>query len=139
MLRNGNISAVRPPVRKRAKGRLSRHSHQWGAAIETVLLASAFSMFVWTDPVRAEAKIEAERVKEIAAMLPQKPLGFGRPITDRAAWEKLSHVAAFAAVVTKPTRLGFALNSPVKEATVIMTITPAPTKDATSAAPKNNR
>jgi hypothetical protein len=34
--------------------------------------------------------IDPERVKEIAAMLSEKPIGFGRPISDRVAWDKLA-------------------------------------------------
>jgi hypothetical protein len=49
--------------------------------------------------VPAATNIEPARVKEIAALLPPKPTGLGRPLTDRAAWEKLAATPAFAAVV----------------------------------------
>jgi hypothetical protein len=48
----------------------------------------------------AAAEISKERVKEIAAALPDKPAGVGRPITDRAAWEKLARNPRFAATIT---------------------------------------
>jgi hypothetical protein len=31
------------------------------------------------------------RIAEIATMLPEKPVGFGRPCTDRTAWEQVAH------------------------------------------------
>ena len=45
------------------------------------------------------AEISPGRVKEIAAMLPPKPVGVGRPIGDRAAWETLVRNPRFAATV----------------------------------------
>jgi len=47
----------------------------------TVILTS--SSFL----VRAAETIDPGRVREIAAMLPPHVTGFGRPITDRAAWD----------------------------------------------------
>jgi len=44
---------------------------------------------------------EADRVKAVSAMLPEKPAGFGRPITDRAAWETLAKAGAFKSTVTR--------------------------------------
>jgi hypothetical protein len=41
------------------------------------------------------AVIEPARVKEIAAMLPARPTGFGEPITNRAAWARLAALPAF--------------------------------------------
>jgi hypothetical protein len=44
-------------------------------------------------PRRAAAPsepVDAARVKTVAAMLPEQPLGLGRPITDRAAWARLA-------------------------------------------------
>ncbi len=37
--------------------------------------------------LRAAQNIDPARVSDIAAMLPPHPAGFGRPITDRAAWD----------------------------------------------------
>ena len=56
---------------------------------------------VWSlaAPAIAEMKVEPARVAEIAAWLPARPAGFGRPITDRAAWERLAKAPGFAAVV----------------------------------------
>lgn len=68
------------------------------------VLAALFLGLV-TTPAPAATEIEASRVKEIAALLPAKPAGFGRPITDRAAWDKLAQAPAFAAVVAQAQKL----------------------------------
>ena len=39
-------------------------------------------------------------IKEIADHLPPRPAGFGRPISDRQAWDKLAENPSFASVVT---------------------------------------
>jgi hypothetical protein len=39
---------------------------------------------------RAAETIDPPRVREIAAMLPVHPAGFGQPVTNRAAWEDLA-------------------------------------------------
>ncbi|MCL5270515.1 MAG: heparinase II/III-family protein [bacterium] len=45
-----------------------------------------------------------QRLEEVAAMLPARPAGFGRPIADRAAWEALAHNAAYRDVVAQAKR-----------------------------------
>jgi hypothetical protein len=52
------------------------------------LLAGALGCFSTSS--RASESIDAARVREIAAMLPAHPAGFGQPITNRAAWENLA-------------------------------------------------
>jgi hypothetical protein len=49
----------------------------------------------------ANIVIPPARVAEIAAMLPAKPAGFGRPISDRTAWEKIAKLPTFADTVAK--------------------------------------
>ena len=39
---------------------------------------------------RAAETLDASRIREIAAMLPEHAAGFGQPITNRAAWEALA-------------------------------------------------
>src|SRR6185369_17183223 len=41
------------------------------------------------------ATINPEQVKKITAMLPAHPVGFGEPITNRAAWASLAALPAF--------------------------------------------
>ena len=42
-----------------------------------------------------------ERVAEIAEMLSARPAGFGRPISDRDAWDRLSEHSSFRSVVSR--------------------------------------
>jgi hypothetical protein len=50
-------------------------------------------------------EISKARIKTIAAMLPQKPTGFGSPITDRGAWNKLAQNDSFKEVISDAERL----------------------------------
>ncbi|MCE5251429.1 heparinase II/III family protein [bacterium] len=43
----------------------------------------------------------ARRLREFAAMLEEKPHGFGHPIGDRAAWERVAAIPAFGTVVSE--------------------------------------
>ncbi len=44
-----------------------------------------------TDEANAQwKKLDAQRVQAVAAMLPDQPAGFGKPITDREAWDALA-------------------------------------------------
>jgi len=63
------------------------------------------ALFLGLAIASAATDIEAARVKEIAGALPPKPAGFGRPITDRAAWAKLAQAPAFASVVPEAQEL----------------------------------
>ena len=55
---------------------------------------------------------QADRVKAVAAMLPEKPAGLGRPITDRAAWEAPAKTGAFKSTVARAAAL---LSKPLPE------------------------
>ena len=57
---------------------------------------------------------EAKRIEEIAAMLPEKPQGFGPKITDRAAWKKIAASPQFKDAVSKAEEL---MNEPLPELT----------------------
>ena len=71
----------------------------------TLLACGALFLGLATGPVPAATEIETARVKEIAAELSPKSAGFGRPITDRAAWAKLAQTPAFASVVPQAQKL----------------------------------
>jgi hypothetical protein len=61
-----------------------------------------FSLPVWG----AELKpLSAERIDQLAAMLPAMPQGMGRPITDRAAWKALAARPEFRTCLGDPERL----------------------------------
>jgi len=70
---------------------------EWKLA--TVLVLGTLLLGLANSP--AATDLEAARVKEIAAELPLKPAGFGRPVTDRAAWAQLARNPAFASVVSE--------------------------------------
>jgi len=68
-----------------------------------------------TTNVAASANLEPARVKEIAAWQPAQPAGVGRPITNRAAWEKLAGQTAFASVVPTAERLAKTDTPPIPD------------------------
>ncbi len=70
-----------------------------------LLACGVLSLGLAISPASAVTEIEAARVQEIAAELPSQPAGFGRPITDRAAWAKLAQIPAFASVVPQAQKL----------------------------------
>lgn len=45
--------------------------------------------------------LDPARVQQIAVMLPDQPVGLGKPISDRAAWNKLAQDAAFQKVLRR--------------------------------------
>src|SRR5437667_12586964 len=49
----------------------------------------------------AETPPDPERVHALATMLPEKPLGVGRPLSDRAAWAELARRPAFREVIPR--------------------------------------
>jgi hypothetical protein len=82
-----------------------------------VLIAIVISLSAGNAPiaVRAAANIESARVKEIAAMLPARPIGLGRPITDRVAWEKLARSPGFASVMADAVKLAQKPSAPLPD------------------------
>jgi len=48
---------------------------------------------------------EEGRMKEVSAMLPTKPVGIGRPLSDRAAWETLAELESFEKIAADAERL----------------------------------
>jgi hypothetical protein len=53
-------------------------------------------------PVLTGAEVDENRIEQIATLLSEKPAGFGLPISDRRAWEKLT----IAPDMTQPRRAG---------------------------------
>ena len=64
-------------------------SRQVSAILTALLLICGHTALV------AGEEIDQNRIKSIAALLPEKPAGFGVPITDRNAWDKLAQNASF--------------------------------------------
>ncbi len=62
-------------------------------------------VFGLTMTCRAAATLETNRVLEIAAMLPERPLGLGRPATDRVAWKRLARHPKFSNEIVQAEKL----------------------------------
>ncbi|NMA46871.1 MAG: hypothetical protein GX945_09955 [Lentisphaerae bacterium] len=65
---------------------------------------------VTTTPVSSASSrrfpaLDNQRVAEIAQLLPEKPAGLGRPISDRAAWDRLSAMPEAAGVIKSAEKL----------------------------------
>ncbi|MEA3403491.1 MAG: heparinase II/III family protein [Armatimonadota bacterium] len=67
-------------------------------ALQIGLLTLAFAAWAAADD---DAPLDAERVEEIAQMLPEQPEGLGQPITDREAWQRLGETEAYQTVVER--------------------------------------
>jgi len=62
-----------------------------------------------------EGGVDPKRVREIAAILGEKPFSFGPPISDREAWEKVARHEAFKDAVSYANRR---VNEPIKPMTL---------------------
>ena len=62
----------------------------------TVCLLAAYS---------APKKLSQDRIDEVAGMLSEEPKGFGRPIEDRAAWNRLKADSSFDGAIGRAERL----------------------------------
>ncbi|MEZ0483628.1 hypothetical protein [Fibrella aquatica] len=56
-------------------------------------------------PVALLRPIDTLRVRELAAVLPEKPRGFGEPYTDRTAWNKLYSDPKYRAIINEAAQL----------------------------------
>src|ERR1035441_6911569 len=66
--------------------------------LSIVLIISSFAL-------RAAETIDANRIRDIAALLPAQPAGFAWPISDRANWQKLAASPAFASTIATANKL----------------------------------
>ncbi|MFZ2644454.1 MAG: heparinase II/III family protein [Verrucomicrobiia bacterium] len=81
----------------------------------TVSLAFFILTMTGGDPARSatpKSPIDAERVKAVAAMLPELPAGLGHPISDRASWDKFARDAASKSIIKRAEGI---LSQPVPE------------------------
>ncbi|MBN1671251.1 MAG: heparinase II/III family protein [Kiritimatiellae bacterium] len=58
--------------------------------VGVALLLSALASAQAATNSRPADKLDETRVRQIAAMLPERPVGLGRPITDRRAWSQIA-------------------------------------------------
>src|SRR6478609_8727684 len=89
---------------------MHKKTHVVGTAALATLLLSATAL-------RAEPLqdgVDPARVREIAALLPNDPFAFGRPISDRASWERLAAAKQYAGVISSAEKL---LKAPMPEMT----------------------
>jgi len=78
----------------------------------TVFFTAGCILFARTMAVAAPNEINQKRIENIAALLPEKPAGFGSRITDRNAWRKLAQNDSFKEVVSEAEML---LQEPIPE------------------------
>lgn len=81
------------------------------------IMTTLLVVFSWIaldqQAVLAEStEISQDGIKTIAAMLPEKPTGFGEPITDRSAWNKLARNDSFKEVISEAQTL---LSEPIPD------------------------
>ncbi len=86
----------------------SPRAHAPQTTIVAAALIHAFSMGC----AMAKVSLSDERVKSVAKMLPAKPSGLGKPITDREAWKALGEHPSFQRMVASAEKL---LKSPLPE------------------------
>ncbi len=77
-------------------------------------LATCLLLLFVSTPIAAAETLDAGRIAQLAAMLPAKPAGVGRPAADRAAWEVLATSREFRGVVAEAEKL---LPQPIPEPT----------------------
>jgi hypothetical protein len=68
----------------------------------TRLARASFLLAAFATAAHAAApadELDPARIQSIAAMLPEQPAGLGRPISDRAAWDRLGADPAMKAIV----------------------------------------
>jgi len=83
-----------------------KSSARWsGLAIATLSVALSCSAAGQEVVVGNVPEIDQQRIKSIAALLPAKPRGFGSPITDRDAWNKLAHNDSFKGQISEAEKL----------------------------------
>ena len=102
--------ARRPQLRRVSEsgpvaGTFRRSRFQNRRAIVPPRCLAGFMILLLPACLALSAEPQTARVHEIAAMLPPKPAGFGRPITDRAAWARLAANQEFAALPRTSARL----------------------------------
>lgn len=79
-----------------------------------VLLGTGAVAVIAAEKEPISASLNAKRIEAIAAMLPERPAGVGRPISDREAWRALAEQPGYRSVVSMAEEL---LEAPLPELT----------------------
>ena len=80
--------------------------------VMTILLIGGYVMSFQNVASAGEERIDENRVKQIAALLADKPAGFGVPISNRRVWAELAGKDSFKRAPSDAERL---LNTPIPE------------------------
>jgi hypothetical protein len=78
----------------------------WGVGM--VLFAAASS----SGKEPGEKGLDQDRIRQVSALLSEKPAGFGRPISDRAAWDVLARHGAYPGVIKEAEKI---IRQPIPE------------------------
>lgn len=79
-----------------------------------VLVTALLATVLFASHTSAKDALDAARIEAMAAMLPESPVGVGRPVTDRPAWQAVAQASQFKRVVAEAERL---MAQPIPEAT----------------------
>ena len=90
----------------------SNAKHRSSFALTIILLLCGGLEPLETTTPAAAQEIDAKRVAEIAALLPEKPAGFGVPIGNRSKWGDLAKDKSFASEISDAERL---LSEPIPD------------------------
>jgi len=77
-----------------------------------VVFIGGYVMSFQSNAWAGQERVDENRIKQIAAILADKPAGFGLPITNRNAWRKLAEEDSFKRVIPDAERL---LNTPIPD------------------------
>jgi len=83
-------------------------------SLRLVLPAALAASILFASHAPAEQAVDPARIQALAAMLPESPVGVGRPITDRQAWQAVAKAPQFKRVVSEAERL---MAQPIPETT----------------------
>ncbi len=89
---------------------MMRQTVKWPLLLSLIIL-----LFIAGFPILPQSIAlgdDQNRIKDITAMLPKKPAGFGSPITERNAWKKLAQNDSFKKVIFEAEKL---LQKPIPE------------------------
>ena len=79
--------------------------------VTLILVPCSFSLFQRT-ALGAVETIDQNRIEYVTTLLPKKPVGFGLPIADRDAWEKLAKNGSFQNIIIEAENL---LQTPIPD------------------------
>jgi len=83
-------------------------------AFRLVLLTPLLATILLASHAPAKEALDSARIEALAAMLPESPVGVGRPIADRQAWQAVAKAPQFKRVVREAERL---MARPIPETT----------------------